>query len=225
MAYLQQNTWRDRPGAVAAVIAIHGVIGYILINGLEATQIIDLDPPLIGEQIEEIPLTPPPPPKPDEKVEPSPQLTAPKPTAPLPPLDLSPQRPPLDATPLIMPPTDLVPKVIPSPTLGPSTTPSPKFRPVSARPRNNPGSWVTTADYRSSWINREMVGTARFRLEIAADGKVENCTITGSSGYPELDKATCDLVTRRARFDAAKDETGARTGGSYTSSVRWELPE
>ena len=70
-----------------------------------------------------------------------------------------------------------------------------------------------------------MVGTARFRLEIAADGKVQNCTITSTSGHPELDAATCALVTRRARFDAAKDETGARTSGSYASSVRWELPE
>ena len=225
MAYLQQHTWRDRPGAVAAVIAIHGIIGYALVTGLEASQLIDLDPPLIGEQIDQIPLTPPPPPKPDEKVEPDPQLTAPKPNAPVPPIDLGPQRPPIDATPLILPPVDFLPKAIPSPTPGPLTTPSPKFSPVSVRPRNDPGSWVTTADYRSSWINREMVGITRFRLEVAADGKVQNCTITGSSGYPELDKATCDLVSRRARFDAAKDETGARTRGSYASSVRWELPE
>jgi protein TonB len=224
MAYLQQNTWRDRPGAVAAVIVIHGLIGYALVTGLKGTAILTEKDPFEGYEVQ-VPIDPPPPPKPETKAEVDPKLSQPKVNAPLPPIDLGPQRPPIDATDVIIPQFDPIPKPLPSGTPGPMTTPSPKFSPVSARPRNNPGSWVTTADYRSSWINREMIGTARFRLEIAADGKVQNCTITGSSGYSELDKATCDLVTRRARFDAAKDETGARTSGSYSSSVRWELPE
>jgi protein TonB len=85
------------------------------------------------------------------------------------------------------------------------------------------GRQVAVKVVHGSYAQEEEFRT-RFRQEIAADGKVQNCTITGSSGYPELDKATCDLITRRARFEAAKDETGARTSGSYTSSVRWELP-
>jgi protein TonB len=225
MAFLQQKSWRDRPGAIAAVIAIHGLVGYALITGLKATGLVTHDGPLIGETID-VPITPPPPPpKPDTKVEPDTSLTQPKANAPIPPLDLGPQRPAIDATDIIIPQHDPIPKPLPSASQGPMTTPSPKFSPVGVRPRNDPGSWVTTSDYRSSWINREMVGTARFRLEVAADGKVQNCAIIGTSGYPELDAATCALVTRRARFDAAKDETGARTSGSYTSSVKWELPE
>jgi protein TonB len=224
MAYLQHTSWRDRPGAIAAVIAIHGLVGYALVTGLSFTQIIGtIDNPDAVDVL--VPIEPPPPPKPDTKVEPDPQQMAPKPTAPIPPIDLGPQRPPVDTTPVIIPHLDPMPKVIPSPTPGPLTTPTPRFSPSAARPRNNPGTWVTEADYRSSWINREMIGTARFRLEITPDGRVQNCTITGSSGHAELDAATCQLVTRRARFEAAKDETGARTGGSYASSVRWELPE
>ena len=30
MAYLQHSNWRERPGAVAAVIALHGLVGYAL---------------------------------------------------------------------------------------------------------------------------------------------------------------------------------------------------
>lgn len=224
MAYLQAKSWRDRPGAIAAVVAIHGLIGYALVTGLEATGFVTRDEPFKTQEFT-VPIKPPPPPKPDRKAEPDTPLTQPKVNAPIPPIDLGPQRPSIDATDVIIPHYDPVPRPIPSATPGPITTPSPKFSPVGVRPRNAPGSWVTTADYRSSWINREMVGTARFQLEIAADGRVQSCTITSSSGHPELDAATCALVTRRARFDPAKDETGARTSGNYTSSVKWELPE
>ena len=45
-----------------------------------------------------------------------------------------------------------------------STTPLPSFAdPVSAKPRGNPGEWVTDADYRSRWIREGLSGTARFR--------------------------------------------------------------
>ena len=40
-----------------------------------------------------------------------------------------------------------------------------------------------------------------------------------------LDAATCKLLTRRARFEAASDETGAKIVGSYSGSVRWEIPD
>lgn len=223
MAYLQHTSWRDRPGAVVGVIAIHGLVGYALVTGLSFDQVIDRVSNPQASQVDDIPLDPPPPPKPEASSDPA-QPDRPV-VVPITPLDLSTDKPVVDTTTVILPTIDPIIKVIPTPTPGPSTRPSPAFDPVAARPRNDPGGWVTEADYRSSWINREMVGTARFRLEIAASGKVEGCTITGSSGYVELDKATCDLVTRRARFDAAKDGTGARTAGSYASSVRWQLPK
>ena len=223
MAYLQHSNWRERPGAVAAVIALHGLVGYALVTGLSFSQIIKaIDNPDAVDVV--VPLDPPPPPpedttKPDLKVIENPVV------APLPPVDLSPKRPPIETTVIIPPLTDIIPKVIPSPSPSPSTRPSPLADPVPATPRNNPGTWVTEADYRSSWINREMVGTARFRLQIGASGKIEGCTITASSGFAELDKATCELVARRARFDPAVDSSGAKVSGNYSSSVRWQLPE
>ena len=72
--------------------------------------------------------------------------------------------PKVDATDIVLPTADLLPKVIPLPTPGPSMRPTPAVEPVPARPRNDPGLWVTEADYRSSWINREWTGTARFRV-------------------------------------------------------------
>jgi protein TonB len=222
MAYLQHNRWQDRPKAIAAVIAIHAGIGYVLINGLTYVREVIVDPPLIGETIDEIPLDPPPPPKEHRKTETIPE----RPTvAPVPPLDLSDRRPLIDTTPIDPPPLPDLPRVFPSPTppvdLGPR---KPAFDPVAPRPLGSPSAWVATSDYRTSWINREWTGTARVRLEVSAAGRVETCTVIGSSGHAELDRATCDLITRRARFEAARDSTGAKTTGSYASSVRWELP-
>ena len=221
MAYLQHKSWKDRPGAVAGVIAIHGLIGYALVTGLDFTKIVEDAPGLEGYTVR-VPLDPPPPP-PEPTADPEPRLATPPIHAPMPPLDVSRERPVFDTTPIADPAPARITKVNPTPTPGPAARPA--FDPVSARPRNDPANWVTEADYRSSWINREMAGTARFRLEIAASGKVEGCTITGSSGHPDLDKATCDLVMRRAKFDPAKDSAGARTDGSYASSVRWQIPD
>jgi len=221
MAYLHHTSWKDRPGAVAGVIAIHGLIGFVLVTGLNFTKVVDALPGLEGYEVE-IPLDPPPPP-PVDTVKPETKQVTPRVHAPTPLIDVGPQRPEFETTPLVDQTPELVTRVIPSPTPGPAALPA--FDPVSAKPRNDPAAWVTEADYRSSWINREMAGTARFRLEIAASGKVEGCTITGSSGHPDLDRATCDLVTRRAKFAAAKDASGAKTGGAYASSVRWQIPD
>ena len=144
--------------------------------------------------------------------------------APLPPLDLSPRPPVVDTIPkpLALPETlRIAPLPLPTPDAG---TRKPAFDPVAAKPRNNPSRWVTDNDYRSSWINREMTGTARFRLEVAADGRVESCTLTASSGHPDRARATCDLVSRRARFEPAQNREGEKVAGTFASAVKWELP-
>ena len=223
MAYLQHRSWKDRPGAVVGVVAIHAVIGYALVTGLNFTQIVErVKNPQAIDVVVPLPPPPPTPPQPDARAD---EAVVDKPVvAPKPIIDVSPIEPNIDTTPVIIPTPDTTPYVAPRPT--PSTTPAgPSFNPIAAKPRGNPGNWVTVDDYRTSWINREMVGTARFRLEVASSGRVQNCTITASSGHAELDRATCSLVTQRARFVPAKDGTGASVTGSYVSSVRWELPE
>lgn len=224
MAYLEHRNLHDRPGAIVAVVAIHALVGYGLVTGLSFEKIVDTVKNPKGIFVPEVEL-PPPPPKPNPKVEPDPSLVMPPVDAPTPRLDLSPVRPAIDTTPVILPLPDLLPYVAPKPSPSATLPARPGFDPVAARPRNDPGKWVTVGDYRSSWINREWTGIARFRLEVGANGRVENCTITASSGHAELDSATCALITRRAQFEPARDATGAGVPGVYSSAVRWELPE
>jgi protein TonB len=62
-------------------------------------------------------------------------------------------------------------------------------------------------------------------LLIGSDGRVESCVVTQSSGFAGLDEATCRNLARRGRFDAATDESGSRVAGSFSGSIRWEIPK
>ncbi|MCB2088590.1 MAG: TonB family protein [Sphingomonadaceae bacterium] len=227
MAYTDQKSFARNPEAIVGVIAIHAAMGAALVTGLAGGVAGVIKDTVLTTY--DIPDTPPPPPPPTpDVVKPEPaetSLITPPVHAPTPPVSLSDNTPLTNITPDIpdvIP--DVLPQIVPKPL--PTTTPGrAKFNPVSAQPRNNPGSWVTPNDYRGRWIAEELTGTASFKLEVGTNGKVERCTITKSSGHAALDEATCDLVTRRAKFRSAQDETGAKVSGSYTNSVRWQLPD
>ncbi|BDW81919.1 hypothetical protein MACH24_13570 [Erythrobacter sp. Dej080120_24] len=106
----------------------------------------------------------------------------------------------------------------------PKPSPTPVFDPVAAAPMGNPGRWITDRDYRPSWINRGYSGRAGFTLQIDAQGRVTNCSITRSTGHDALDEATCRLLRQRAEFSPAKDSSGRIVPGSYSSSVNWRIP-
>ena len=220
MAYLDT---RRRPslGSFAAVVAVHGAVGAALILGLTVSGVIEKEEVLTGITIRPTP-PPPPPPKP---ADPKPKVAASDPYIPPIPFPLPTKGPEIDRTKVF--PTPTPPRPIPGPTALPDPLPSitPSFAPIAAKPRNDPLRWVTTDDYRGNWIRQEMTGKARFWLEIAADGRVAGCTITASSGHPELDAATCALVSRRAKFQPARGGEGQPVAGSYSNAIDWQLPE
>ena len=93
-----------------------------------------------------------------------------------------------------------------------------------ARPLSNPGTWTTTADYPSTALINQREGVTRFSVMIGPDGRVTSCQILASSGHADLDAATCLNVTRRARFDPARDASGKPTAGKYSNQIRWQIP-
>ena len=223
MSYIDTSR-RPSYSSMAAVVAIHAAVGVALVTGLSVTGVIEKPEIFTGIDIRK----PPPPP-----VEP-PQIEDPKPTTPeqqvftpTPPLPIPRPDPTIDTTQFLPPPHPPVPQPgnNPSFTLPAIPTPVPMGPAIGAKPRNDPARWVDTDDYKSNWIRQEMTGKARFRLEIAADGKVANCTITGSSGHPELDAATCALVSKRAKFQPARTGGGEPIAGSYSNAIDWRLPE
>lgn len=227
MNYASANR-RPNPAALAGALGIPAAVGALLVVGLAVKVVIaPAPPPLTGETITETEL-PPPPPDPVDPATPSPrtpQASGPT-TLPRPdmlPVDLG-QRDPVFTLPnsgdLIGPVTGPVDFGIPGTT--PATSP---FDPVGATPRGNPGTWVTNSDYRPRWIREDLSGSASFTLAIDARGKVTGCTINRSTGHAVLDTATCQLVSKRARFEAARDGTGKPVAGSFTGSITWKIPE
>jgi protein TonB len=93
-----------------------------------------------------------------------------------------------------------------------------------AKARADLRSYISDDDYPQDAIRNEQQGTTRFRLEIGADGRVTNCTVTGSSGSSSLDSTTCRIMRSRARFTPASDSTGAKTSDTVSSAIRWVLP-
>jgi len=220
MAYQVERGSRPLVGS-GGVILVHAAIAYLLLFGLAP-------PPFFPkpEQKTEGVLVPlPPPPKPDEKQ--PPKNTA-KPRTddpvriPLPDNPLTNLGPTIDLGPLD---TGLSDSIDLGGPIGLGETLSSKvFPPVGPKPLNDVSRWVTTNEYPRISLNRQEHGTAHFSVAVAADGSVTACRITATSGSRQLDEATCKWVSKRAKFEPATDEFGAKVAGTYSNSVRWVLP-
>lgn len=221
MAYADQTMSGNKIIAIIIVGLVHLLVGYALVTGLAysaVTQVIERVTTVDIEEPEEEPEELPPPP-PEEQAAPPPIV------APPPPINVSVAPPPIITVSEPPPPAPVVPIARPAPAPAPVAPPPPRVQPKEASPRGRPGTWVTNADYPSRAQREEREGTTRFAVTIGPDGRVTDCSITGSSGHADLDNEVCKLVTRRARFDPATDGEGQPTTGRYSNSVRWQIPE
>lgn len=91
-------------------------------------------------------------------------------------------------------------------------------------PIGNPGRWATDEDYPLGAQRRKAEGDVSFQLTLSAAGVPERCTVTKTSGDPDLDAKTCALMMVRARFQPATDHNGAATLSTYGNRLTWALP-
>jgi protein TonB len=205
---------------VTGVALLHVAAGYALVTGLAATYIEQVMPVFAARNypVEQ----PPPPTQPKPKPSPATDIQQTRVATPKPPLDLSAS----DAQAIIeikLPP--IQPPLGDTIRTDPPAPSTPTFPPQRAKPRGDPGGWATTNDYPARDLREGNQGPTRFSLVIGPDGRVQSCAIVRSSGFPGLDKATCDNVSRRARFDPATDGGGNRVTGTYSGSIRWVIPQ
>ena len=223
MSYLNHaHDPRRRATAVVTVGAVHALLAVGLITGLTVSFDRAESGRLIGVDIPLDPPKPTPTPTPTAQAVPTTYV----PTTPLPPIVLPTEADPVrpvtdtDETNVAFFPTGRVDP--PAPALPP---PQPSFAPKRAVPSNSSARWITNDDYPRRAIVDEVEGSVAYRLVVSTAGRVSSCELTRPSGNRALDDATCRLLTSRARFEPASDESGAKVVGTYTGSVRWELPD
>ena len=229
MAYADQQMSGNRVVAIIIVALIHIALGYLLITGLAVDAVKN-----VVERVTTIDVDEPPPPEPEDEPPPPPPedipQTVPPPVAPPPPINIARTPPPVQVTPNIPPPSPPAIRIPPpAPPAPPAPAPAPPAPPSQARGASPDGlgRWAARiqSDYPSSALRREEQGTVTMRITIGTNGRVEACSVTGSSGSSALDQAACRGMQRYARYNPALNAAGNPITDTTTQSIRYVLPE
>ena len=177
----QQRTQTKRLPSLMVVLVLHGILLWLIQSGL-ARQAITLT----QESVEALLLTdaaPPPPPAAAPKTPPT--------KTPLPPVIPTTST----ATPVITTPTaPAISNTAPAPTQNAaSPAPSPSIRTGAAI---QPGASCAKPDYPSASRRLEEEGTVSLKFLIGADGRVLQSEIEKTSGFPRLDEAARNALSK-----------------------------
>ncbi len=86
-------------------------------------------------------------------------------------------------------------------------------------------NWISGDDYPPSSLRGNEEGTTKVKYTVNAQGRVENCVITSSSGSAALDRATCTAITRRGRFLPGTKVSGTSDSYERDFSFTWKIPK
>src|SRR4029453_4981022 len=78
--------------------------------------------------------------------------------------------------------------------------------------------------YPPEALKKGAEGKVGFRVNASEEGRVEQCQITESSGYPALDRETCDFIVQYGKFGSLKDADGKLQPSTKMGKVNWTLP-
>jgi TonB family protein len=83
----------------------------------------------------------------------------------------------------------------------------------------------TQADYPAASWAAGHEGRVRYELEVDAEGKPTSCAIVESTGFAELDEATCAIAMERGEFRPQVDENDEPVAGTYQGIYTWRKRE
>jgi periplasmic protein TonB len=67
---------------------------------------------------------------------------------------------------------------------------------------------ILPSDYPHDLLDRGIGGRVGILFTVGTDGRVTSCTVTRTSGVPELDVLTCRLIQQRFRYRPSTDRYG-----------------
>ncbi|MCY7270950.1 MAG: energy transducer TonB [Sphingomonas bacterium] len=82
---------------------------------------------------------------------------------------------------------------------------------------------IRNDDYPDAAIQNEEQGSVTVSLTVGPNGRIAGCSVASSSGSRSLDSTTCRILTSRARFTPAQDNTGATTSATVRQVIKWVL--
>jgi protein TonB len=221
---------RERALALAAVVLIQAVLGIVLLRGFH----VDVSRPgqMIQRLVDVTLAKPPPPPRvPIERPRPQQhQAAAPKAEAAKPGGSPGPQ--PAHAPPSVTPVVAVKPSAAPSGG-GSGTGPALGSGAGGGTGGNGYGSdeggtdleqiagEITSRDYPRDLREAGVGGRVQFTFTVEPNGRVGRCTVTRSSGVPELDALTCRLVQQRFVYRPSTDRYGRPIEDEVDGEYDW----
>lgn len=214
MAYADEGMSTNRMIALGIVALLHVALGYAFVTGLALKAVKAIVNPLESVNIEEEappPEEPPPPPPKEVDIPPfvpPPEVSVQQESAP----QITVQNRVEQPAPVFTPPA-------------PPAPPAPKPSVASPATPKGRGNGISEDDYPDASRRAEEQGVVRVTYTVGTNGSVTACAVTKSSGFPRLDDATCKIIQRRWRFNAAKDASGQPIEETKSQPVRWQLQD
>lgn len=224
---------RERAYALVAVVFVQAAIGFVLLTGLRVDFTRSTE---IVQRLVDVTLRKPPPPVVPVQPRPKPQrhqAAAPKATPEK--LGGSPGPQPAHAPPSVTPVVAVKPSVAPS---GGGTGMGPALGAGAGGGAGGNGygeddggtdleqiaGEITSRDYPRDLREAGIGGRVGVLFKVEPNGRVGSCTVTRSSGVPELDALTCRLIQQRFIYRPSTDRFGRPIEDEVDGEHDWIAP-
>jgi protein TonB len=228
-SYLGTADRPDRAKAIAAVVAVHVALAFVIVTGLNVRMVAQA-----VEQLKTFNLqTPPPPPPvpPPPKPQPKPKMKQP---------EGAPAKK-AEPTPVVAPPPRIpAPSPIPAARVAGTGSASTAGAAASGNGTGASGNGYGTGgggtgsftparkltkipnrEYRRFASTGIPTGSVAISIRVNPDGSVSNCRIVRTSGSPYADSLMCQLTQEYVRFSPARDPSGRAIAEDVTWVPNW----
>ena len=228
-SYLGTADRPDRAKAIAAVVAVHVALAFVIVTGLNVRMVAQA-----VEQLKTFNLqTPPPPPPvpPPPKPQPKPKMKQP---------EGAPAKK-AEPTPVVAPPPRIpAPSPIPAARVAGTGSASTSGAAASGNGTGAGGNGYGTGgggtgsftparkltkipnrEYRRFASTGIPTGSVAISIRVNPDGSVSNCRIVRISGSPYADSLMCELTQEYVRFSPARDPSGRAIAEDVTWVPNW----
>ena len=228
-SYLGTADRPDRAKAIAAVVAVHVALAFVIVTGLNVRMVAQA-----VEQLKTFNLQTPPPPPPV----PPPPNPQPKPKMKQP--EGAPAKK-AEPTPVVAPPPRIpAPSPIPAARVAGTGSASTAGAAASGNGTGAGGNGYGTGgggtgsftparkltkipnrEYRRFASTGIPTGSVAISIRVNPDGSVSNCRIVRTSGSPYADSLMCELTQEYVRFSPARDPSGRAIAEDVTWVPNW----